>query len=134
MIVNESEAEFLTGCTVSDMNSGYLAAQLLCAKGIDKVIITLGKQGALAVGNNLRLHIPAKEVTVVDTTAAGDTFLGAFAAACVEGIDIEKSIDFAVGAGTLAVTRFGAQPSIPNKEQVLEFIAQDENLPEINGG
>ena len=122
LIVNESEAELFSGCPVVDINSGFLAAEILRVKGIETVIVTLGKRGALTVRENLRFHAPAREVEVVDTTAAGDTFVGAFAVARIEGKEMEEALELAVAAGTLSVTRFGAQPSIPTRQDVQQFL------------
>ena len=87
------------------------------------MIITLGEQGRF-YGNakGERFTVPAFRVTPVDTTAAGDTFIGAYAAACTEGLETEEALQFATAAVALTVTRPGAQASIPSKEEIMAFI------------
>jgi len=110
---NESEAEALTGITVTDQGSALRAGERLLQLGAGKVIITLGAQGALLVAAQGHQHFPAPVVQPVDTTAAGDTFVGGFAAALVRGLEEGEAIAFGQRAAALSVTRVGAQPSIP---------------------
>jgi ribokinase len=110
---NESEAEALTGITVTDQGSALRAGERLLQLGAGKVIITLGAQGALLVTAQGHQHFPAPVVQPVDTTAAGDTFVGGFAAALVRGLEEGEAIAFGQSAAALSVTRVGAQPSIP---------------------
>ncbi|ATP49633.1 ribokinase [Pseudomonas putida] len=110
---NESEAEALTGITVIDQGSALRAGERLLQLGAGKVIITLGAQGALLVTAQGHQHFPAPVVQPVDTTAAGDTFVGGFAAALVRGLEEGEAIAFGQRAAALSVTRVGAQPSIP---------------------
>lgn len=122
LIVNESEAELITDCAVTDVASAFEAAKALRVRGVSTAIVTLGADGAVVISAEERFHSPAKVVKVVDTTAAGDTFVGALAAACVEGKPISEAVKLAVLAGTLAVTRLGAQSSIPTKDELHTFI------------
>ncbi|WP_027596140.1 ribokinase [Pseudomonas sp. LAIL14HWK12:I7] len=110
---NESEAEALTGITVTDQGSALRAGERLLQLGAGKVIITLGAQGALLVTAQGHQHFPAPVVQSADTTAAGDTFVGGFAAALVRGLEEGEAIAFGQRAAALSVTRVGAQPSIP---------------------
>ncbi|PYB78794.1 ribokinase [Pseudomonas sp. LB-090624] len=110
---NESEAEALTGIPVTDQRSALLAGERLLQLGAGKVIITLGAQGALLVTANGHQHYPAPVVQPLDTTAAGDTFIGGFAAGLVRGWEEGEAIAFGQRAAALSVTRAGAQPSIP---------------------
>jgi ribokinase len=110
---NESEAEALTGITVTDQGSALRAGERLLQLGAGKVIITLGAQGALLVTAQGHQHFPAPVVQPVDATAAGDTFVGGFAAALVRGLEEGEAIAFGQRAAALSVTRVGAQPSIP---------------------
>jgi ribokinase len=128
LVVNEIEVELLSGIAVSDVASGFQAAQILQNKGAEVVIVTLGKQGAILVNSEQEFHIPAFQVNVIDTTAAGDTFVGAFAAACTQGKEYREAVTLAVNAGTLAVTILGAQPSIPTIGEVHEFTKKFENV------
>ncbi|WDY56249.1 ribokinase [Pseudomonas sp. PSKL.D1] len=113
LIPNESEAEALTGEPVSDLDSARRAGERLLALGAGKVIITLGAQGALLITKDGDRHFPAPKVKPLDTTAAGDTFVGGFAAALVRGLEEGDAIAFGQRAAALSVTRAGAQPSIP---------------------
>jgi len=110
---NESEAEALTGERVDDLDSARRAGERLLQLGAGKVIITLGAQGALFVSRDGSQHFPAPKVQPLDTTAAGDTFIGGFAAALVQGNGEAEAIAFGQRAAALSVTRAGAQPSIP---------------------
>ncbi|MBV4542128.1 ribokinase [Pseudomonas vlassakiae] len=110
---NESEAEALAGERVDDLDSARRAGERLLQLGAGKVIITLGAQGALFVSRDGSQHFPAPKVRPLDTTAAGDTFIGGFAAALVQGKGEAEAIAFGQRAAALSVTRAGAQPSIP---------------------
>ncbi|WP_286914085.1 MULTISPECIES: ribokinase [unclassified Pseudomonas] len=113
LIPNEHEVEALTGEPVRDLDSARRAAERLLQMGAGKVIVTLGAQGALFVGPEGSRHFPAPQVKPLDTTAAGDTFVGGFTAALVQGKEEGEAIAFGQRAAALSVTRAGAQPSIP---------------------
>ena len=123
LIVNEVEAEAITGLTVTDPQSARSAAISLTALGVPTVIITLGAQGAVLYNGHHDLYQPAFQVEVVDTTAAGDTFTGSYAASILAGCQPPEALIFASAASALAVTRLGAQTSIPDKAEVEAFIA-----------
>ncbi|MBF8792421.1 ribokinase [Pseudomonas monteilii] len=110
---NESEAQALTGLPVTDLDSARSAGERLLALGAGRVIVTLGAQGALFVTPAGSCHFPAPVVQPLDTTAAGDTFIGGFVAALVRGLEEGEAIAFGQRAAALSVTRAGAQPSIP---------------------
>ncbi|AIZ32488.1 ribokinase [Pseudomonas parafulva] len=114
LIPNESEAEALTGLPVTDLDSARRAAERLLEWGAGKVIVTLGAQGALFVSAAGDRHFPANRVNAVDTTAAGDTFVGGFAAGLACGLEEGEAIVRGQRAAALSVTRVGAQPSIPH--------------------
>ena len=116
---NETEAAILTGIEVTDDGSAEKAADILLSKGVENVIITLGKQGAYFKNKDQSFRINAPEVKAIDTTAAGDTFSGALAVALTENRDWEKAIEFAVTAASISVTRMGAQASVPYRNEVL---------------
>ena len=118
LIPNESEAEALTGIRVDDLASATRAADALRAAGARTVIVTLGAAGALCVDAAGTRHFPAAQVDAVDTTAAGDTFVGGFAAALSQGASEEDAIRLGQRAAALSVTRSGAQPSIPHLAEV----------------
>ncbi|KRP60359.1 ribokinase [Pseudomonas trivialis] len=122
LIPNESEASALSGVTVDSLDSARLAATQLIKAGAGKVIITLGAEGALFADGERFEHLAAPKVKAVDTTAAGDTFVGGFAAALVNGRSEAEAIRFGQVAAALSVTRDGAQPSIPTLNDVQGFV------------
>ncbi|MEA4910415.1 MAG: ribokinase [Anaerolineaceae bacterium] len=124
LVLNESEAELLSGQAVSDLDSARTAGIRLLGKGARHVIVTLGARGALLLAPGQEIYVPTLAVPVVDTTAAGDTFVGAFAAALTHGAALAAALRFAVAAGTLTVTRFGAQTSIPGQDEAAVFMEQ----------
>ena len=121
LIPNESEASALSGLAVDSLEAAQAAATRLIALGAGKVIITLGAQGSLFADGQRFEHFPAPAVKAVDTTAAGDTFVGGFAAALAAGKDEAQAIRFGQVAAALSVTRAGAQPSIPALSEVQAF-------------
>jgi len=121
LIPNESEASALSGVTVDSLVSAKLAATQLIKVGASKVIITLGAQGVLFADGRGFEHSVAPKVKAVDTTAAGDTFVGGFAAALANGKSESEAIRFAQAAAALSVTHAGAQPSIPRLYDVQSF-------------
>lgn len=118
---NQTEAETLTGIAVEDEASARAAATALREKGVDKVIITLGSLGALLDDGQVCEVVPAKRVKAVDATAAGDVYNGALCAALAEGCALREAMEFATKASAISVTRVGAQPSIPTREEVDNF-------------
>jgi ribokinase len=121
LIPNESEAAILSGIAVDSLESAAAAASSLVAAGAGKVIVTLGEQGVLFASGAGDEHFAAPRVTAVDSTAAGDTFVGGFAAALAQGYSEADAIRFAQKAAALSVTRAGAQPSIPDSAEVRRF-------------
>lgn len=119
---NETEAEALTGIHVETDQDAQKAADALHSYGIETVLITLGARGVwLSEAGKGRL-IPGFRVQAVDTTAAGDTFNGAFVTAQLEGFPIDDAIRFAHAAAAISVTRPGAQPSVPMREEIDAFL------------
>lgn len=116
---NESELQKLANLekieSLEDIEKG---AKFFLEKGVKNVIVTLGENGVLLVNNNITQHFPANKVKAIDTTAAGDCFNGAFVLGLSEGKSIANSIIFANKASSIAVTRKGAQSSIPTREEV----------------
>jgi ribokinase len=92
--------------------------------GIPHLIITLAEDGVLVFENHRPVHIPAYQVEAVDTTAAGDAFVGAFAVALTEGLSNQKAAAWANAAAALSVTRVGAQPSLPNRAELEVFLSK----------
>ena len=118
---NEVETESLSGVRISTPAEAERAAKVLLDKGLSAVILTLGERGALLLTPDLTQQVPAYTVEVVDTTAAGDAFCGAFATAFARGENLVAAVAFANAAGALAVTVLGAAPSMPTVTQVEAF-------------
>jgi ribokinase len=116
---NQSEASLLTGIKVKDMPSAEKAANVLLDRGLETVIVTLGKSGAFLKTHNQALTVPGFSVNAVDATAAGDVFNGALAVALANGKILENSVRFANAAAALSVTKLGAQPSAPFRKDIL---------------
>ena len=119
LVVNEGEASVLAGKEVVDVASAAQAAAALRQRGPAYVIVTLGADGVvLADAAGIRAQ-RAHEVQPVDTTAAGDTFIGALAAAWREGLPLDEAVALGQAASALCVTRRGAQPSIPHRRELV---------------
>ena len=118
LIPNESETALLTGLPVGDPAEAEAAAAALRELGVGTVILTLGERGALLAREDGAEYFPAFEVTPVDTTAAGDAFVGGFAVALAEGRSLAEAVQWGNGAGALATTRLGAQPSLPTRQEL----------------
>ncbi|RKY44925.1 MAG: ribokinase [Candidatus Neomarinimicrobiota bacterium] len=122
---NESEAEVLTGLKIVDDISAAKAAEALVEKGVNNVVITLGERGAFLYTKGDSMLIPTKKVNAVDTTAAGDAFNGGLAFALGSGMSLKDAIHFANFVGAYSVTRKGAQPSMPNYDEVKRFMSDN---------
>jgi ribokinase len=125
LVPNEGEAALLSGLPVHDLRSADAAGRALLARGASRVIVTLGAQGALLVEPSGFLHLPAYPVQAVDTTAAGDALLGAFAAAEAAGASTVEALRWGVAAGALATTLPGAQPSLPYRRAIQALLRQE---------
>jgi ribokinase len=144
IIPNETELNLLTGVPVTDDVSAEKAAKVLLSRGAKNVIVTLGEKGALVVSSKQVTHVDAYKIDVVDTTAAGDAFIGGFASYLIKTLEsdsklsdvhqhpqgtraaslqIINAVKYANACGALAATKFGAQPSLPTKEVVEQFIS-----------
>lgn len=126
LVVNEPEASMLCGQQIKHAEDAHSAALLLHKQGIATVALTMGEQGALLVigdgsGGTRSIYQPAPRVEVVDTTAAGDCFVGALTVALTEGQAPEDALRFAVYASALKVTKFGAQSGLPTRAEVDVF-------------
>jgi len=124
LIVNELEAEALSGRPVPDLAAARQAGARLHGWGVPVVIITLGARGALLLSEADEAHVLARAVKVVDTTAAGDAFVGGFVAARLRGLDLLSAVEYANCAGALATTVLGAQTSLPSGDQVRALFAE----------
>ena len=121
---NETEAEKLTGIAVTSDDDAARAARVLHDKGIRTVIITLGSRGVWASVNGEGKRVLGFKVKAIDTIAAGDTFNGALMTALLEEKPLDEAIRFAHAAAAIAVTRKGAQPSVPWRNEIDDFLAQ----------
>ncbi|WP_281278269.1 ribokinase [Paraburkholderia dinghuensis] len=119
LVPNELEAAALTGLPASTPEDAGRAATALRSRGACNVIVTLGAQGVCALlGDSPPALWPAPRVAAIDTTAAGDTFIGALAARLAAGVAAPEAVHFALRAASISVTRAGAQPSIPRFHEV----------------
>jgi ribokinase len=121
LVVNETEAEIITGRKLEENNIEVMADTLL-SMGPKVVLITLGDKGCFLKTEGEKYIIPAFKVKPVDTTAAGDTFCGAVAAEYMRGNNWSEILKFASAAAAISVTRMGAQPSIPKRSEIQQFL------------
>jgi ribokinase len=120
IIPNETEASQLTDIPITDFESATNAAKALQGMGVPHVVVTLGEKGALWLDENGKVH-PIAPLTI--QAAAGDAFIGALAASLAREQDWITSLQIASAAGALAATKLGAQPSLPTRAEVEEFLA-----------
>lgn len=123
LLPNEYEAALMTGSpslqSAADVRS---AAEKLLSLGVKNLMVTMGSQGAMLFDGQMESNISACPVQAVDTTAAGDCFVGALAVGLCEGKSLLSAAEFASAASAISVTRDGAQPSLPRREEVLQFM------------
>lgn len=128
IIPNETEAELLTGIKVKDLESAKLAANGLLEKGVKFVIVTLGSKGAAVISKEGGQIVEAYKVKAIDTTAAGDSFIGGLSSKLdIENLSFEnllKAVKFANKVSSITVQRKGAQPSIAKLEEVIEIYGE----------
>jgi ribokinase len=123
---NETEAEVLTGVSVTTIDQAQLAAQVLLAKGVGAVVITLGEKGAFYCDPHRSVHVPVMFAgPVVETTGAGDAFNGGFAVALSEGRDVIEAVRFGCATAGISVTRAGAAASMPNRSEIDAVLARN---------
>jgi ribokinase len=140
LIPNETELSLLTGRAVTDLSSAEHAAKSLIERGVKNVVVTIGERGALIVSGKQVTHVDTYPVNVVDTTAAGDAFIGGFAHKLLESDSLlsdwqkhtltdtrasglQNAVRYACACGALAATKFGAQPSLPTRKEVENFMS-----------
>ena len=123
LIPNEIETEILSGMKTTTDDQAIEAARALTSNGISTVILTLGHRGALLLTDEIEKGVPGFAIEAVDTTAAGDAFCGALATSLAQGSTIEDAVWVANAAGALAVTKLGAEPSLPKKADLDQFLA-----------
>lgn len=119
VVPNESEAQALTGIAVTDLEAARRAGDALLAKGAGAVVVTLGERGALFHAKDRSVHLaPFAAGKVVETTGAGDAFVGGFAAALAEGAEPLEAARFGSASAGISVTRHGAAPAMPRRAEI----------------
>lgn len=126
---NQAEAKVLTGRSPEDATNPEEVGRELIGRGVRQVVITLGERGALIVTSASSKHIAAIPLPAVDTTGAGDAFNAGLAMALASGEDLEPAVEFAVVTGGMAVTREGVIPSLPTRDEVMQFYQQRSLKP-----
>ncbi len=122
ILPNETELGLLTGMKTTDKSSLEAAGRVLLARGAGNVIVTLGAKGALIMGKHSKHYVPAYKVKPVDTTGAGDAFIGGMAFALLRRKSLKDAVKYGCACGALAATKFGAQPSLPTAQEVKDFL------------
>lgn len=124
LVLNENEAGLLLNMKIDSTDKALEAVLLIRQKGVKNVILTMGEQGAVYIDETrTRDHLPAYSVKVVDTTAAGDAFLGGLLHALMQNCSLKEAIDFANAVGALTASKIGAQSSLPKFDDVQAFLA-----------
>jgi ribokinase len=118
---NKSEASRISGITIKDMESAQRAAKAIYDMGPKNVIVTLGSDGSLVYDGAMFMRVEAMKVEAVDTTAAGDTYNGVLASVIAEGRSLIDAVGVANVAAAISVTRMGAQPAAPTREEITQF-------------
>jgi ribokinase len=122
LIPNETELELLSGASLHTETDIIAASRRLINRGVQEVIVTLGEKGCMYVNSERFRSFQAYQVNAVDTTAAGDSFIGGMAVALSEGKTIEEAVSFAMAVAALTVTKKGAQSSLPYRREVEELL------------
>jgi len=118
---NETEARILAGVEVTDESSAREAAERLLASGVQAVVVTMGAQGYLLADGASMEFVRATVVEAVDATAAGDAFTGSLAVGLAQGQSLRDAAEFAARVAAYSVTKMGAQPSMPTRQEVDAF-------------
>ncbi|WP_408011301.1 ribokinase [Pseudalkalibacillus sp. A8] len=122
LIPNEIELQLLTGMPTSTEQEIVEAALNLKSLGVKRIIVTMGEKGSYVINDETQAHIPAYKVNPVDTTAAGDSYIAAFAVGITKGMSDQEAAKFASKVSAMVVTKEGAQPSLPTLEEVEKFV------------
>lgn len=121
-IPNETELAAFSGMPVRDIPTAVAAAEVLFAKGVGKMIVTLGSKGSLILDGGEPRFVQARSVRAVDTTGAGDTYCGALCVAIAEGKSLLEAAEFASAVSALSVTKIGAQTAMPTRAEAEIFM------------
>lgn len=122
-VPNETELALVSGLPVADRDSACAAARVLAGRGIRHVVVTLGAGGALYVGEEGEFSLPGQRVAALDTTGAGDAFIGCFAHGRVQGLGLREAMQRAVAYSALSVTGRGTQTSYPEAAVFEDYLA-----------
>lgn len=129
IVPNETEAELITGVKIHDLESAKKAASKFLQNGVKFVIITLGSKGAAVITKDFCKIVPAYKVNAIDTTAAGDSFIGGLSSKLdinsLTGESLVEAVRFGNKVSSIAVQRKGAQPSIPYLKEIIEIHGED---------
>lgn len=125
LCLNETECSAVTGCQQDGEESYKRSLEALIEGGAKRAVLTLGPRGSAALDKNGYYRIPAERVAAVDTTGAGDTFVGTLSAFLSRGHELREAMEFATRAAALATTHIGAQGSIPTIEEVESAFGKD---------
>lgn len=131
LVLNEGEAAELAGMAVHGPSDAAQAAQALLARGVRHVVITLGPQGAVFSAAGQIRHLPGVKVAVVDTVGAGDTFVGALAAALAQGLAAEDAVQLGQAAAAYAVSHAGVQAAMPRRLELAAWWTQQAGVPAL---
>lgn len=123
---NESELRILLGLAPDDPRSSRVLAGMLRDRGVGTVVVTLGRAGALILGDEMDMMIPSLHVDVIDTTGAGDAFNAGLAVALAEGRDLPDAVRFAVACGAHACTKLGVIPSLGRRSDITPSLTMKE--------
>jgi len=128
---NETEAEFFTGISREGMDLAQwreVTAKALHDRGVKTLIITMGEHGAYYSGPDGAFMMPAFHIEPVDSTAAGDAFNGGFAVSIGEGRDVKQAMRYASACGAITTTRRGSMPSLPDAQEVEQFLNEHKEV------
>ena len=122
IIPNEIEAEMITGINSNSIHFSKSVVEYFINKGVKEVIITRGSKGSVYGDKNGLILVKPFKVKALDTTGAGDAFVGAIASQIAKGYSVKESLTFATASAALSVTKFGAQASMPSQKEVEDFL------------
>jgi len=125
LIVNENEASFYIGKPITDLSSALWGCEELYKKVKNIIVITLGEKGSLLFNGKDKIHVSARKVNVADTTGAGDSYIGSFAAKLLNGAGIVQATIFGNIAASITITKTGAQTSMPSMEEVQSILKKE---------
>lgn len=130
LIPNESEAEILSGMRIDNLSSAKNAAYKILDSGVNDVILTMGREGALMVNDDESVHVKRVDVKAIDTTGAGDAFCGAMAVTVSSGMDLVDAVRYSNIVGALTTRKIGAQEAMPTEREFDDYLKRFNCLRE----